>query len=190
MLEKYKKAQQQLHGNRTVEQDWNLLQTCVSLLQHLGDFRLKLIDFENRLIEIITEKGKELKQHAHQDTIDQFFMYHITDKAEISNLQNLIDLSTTNKHVEGKESVLSAVFMEIKPICEYVHDTTLASIFAPIENNLKNIMPEPLATDGADMPDYSYVPQEFITVVGQVLIIIILLLRFIHRSDSFFLIFF
>lgn len=167
-MEKYKKAQQQLNVSRTVEQDWNLLQTCVSLLQHIGDFRLKLTEFENRLVDVITEKGKELKLHTVDETIDKYFMYKITDKAETTNLQNLVELAAAHKSIDDTESVLAAVFLEIKPICEYVHDTTLASIFSPIENNLKSIVPEPLATDAADLPDYSIVPQEFITVVGQV----------------------
>lgn len=145
------------------------MQTCVSLLQHIGDFRLKLIEFESKVVDVIVEKGKELKQHASDESIDQFCMYKITDKAEIANLQNLLELAPGHKNIESNGSVLSAVFLEIKPICEYVHDTTLASIFSPIENNFKNILPEPLATDAADLPDYSFVPQEFITVVGQVI---------------------
>lgn len=165
-LDKYQKAQQQLHGSRSTEQDWNLLQTCVSLLQHIGDFRMKLIEFEEKITGIVLEKGKEFNQSA--DKLDPYFRYNLTVKTEVNDLLDLLECASAPRNIENTEGVLSPVFLEIKPICEYVHDTTLASICAPIENNFKNIVSEQsISTDVSDLPDYSFAPQEFITVVGQ-----------------------
>lgn len=155
-----------MNSSRSSEQDWNLLQTCISLLQHIGDFRLKLIDFEKKLSDVIVEKGRDLQPRADQ-SLDKYFMYKISGKSEIAELRSQLECATTTSNPDNPDGVLSAVFLEIKPVCEYVHDTTLASIFVPIENNLKSIISDEVA-DAADLPDYSFAPQEFITVVGQV----------------------
>lgn len=57
----------------------------------------------------------------------------------------------------------------IKPICEEIHDTTLASVFIPIENHLKTIEPSENFND-QDLPEFSYAPQEYITQIGQYLL--------------------
>lgn len=128
---------------------------------------MKLIEFEEKITAIVLEKGKELNSSA--DKLDQYFRYNLTSKTELNDLKNLLECAAAPKNIENTEGVLAPVFLEIKPICEYVHDTTLASICAPIENNFKNIVSEQsVSTDVGDLPDYSFAPQEFITVVGQV----------------------
>lgn len=166
IFDKYKKAQQQLNSSRSSEQDWNLLQTCISLLQHIGDFRMKLTDFEKKVSDIIVEKGRDLQQRSDQ-SLDRYFVYKISGKSEIAELRNQLECAQVSSNPDNPDGVLSSVFLEIKPVCEYVHDITLASIFVPIEYNLKTIISDQVA-DAADLPDYSFAPQEFITVVGQV----------------------
>lgn len=169
-MEKYRKAQQQLHASQSTEQDWNLLQTCISLLQYIGDFRINLSDFETTLSKIILSKEKEIA-NQNENPIEQCSTYQITGKREWDDFKKLVDNAHVLYSYQHRGGIFSSIFDQIKPICEYIHDTTLASIFAPIENQLKSMEIEQDSSDasGTDLPDYSFAPQEFITVIGQVI---------------------
>lgn len=166
VLDKFKKAQQQLHASHGAEHDWNLLQTCISLLEHIGDFRLKLIDFEKKIIQSIQEKKKEIDD-TDQVTSYSCSHYKLSSKYELNDFQKLFDKS------QELHGVFSNIFDAITPTCEYIHDTILAAIFTPIENQLKGAHfdnDENIELSGNDLPDFSFSfsPQEFITVIGQV----------------------
>lgn len=170
MLEKFRKAQQQLHASQGTEHDWNLLQTCVSLLEHIGDFRLKLSEYEQRIVQSVQEKKKEIDE-GESSIAYICSTYKISGKRETNDFKKLVDNSQVLSSFDQRGGIFSSVFDSIKPICEYVHDTTLAAIFTPIENQLKaaNLeSDENIELNGDDLPDYSFAPQEFITVIGQV----------------------
>lgn len=172
-MEKYKKAQQQLHASQGNENDWNLLQTCISLLQHVGDFRLKMSEFEEKLSKIVKEKEDELKDENTTSISHIFSSYKLIGKRQQNDFQKLVDSSQVLSTYEKRGGIFEQIFDQIKPICEYVHDTTLASIFAPIEKQMVGIVPDSehdVDESGTDLPDYSYAPQEFITVIGQYLL--------------------
>lgn len=169
-MEKFRKAQQQLHASQGTEHDWNLLQICVSLLEHIGDFRLKLSEFEQRIVRSVQEKKKEIDE-GDLNIAYICSTYKITGKRELNDFKKLIDNSQVLSSIDHRSGIFASVFDSIKPICEYIHDTTLAAIFTPIENQLKaaNLeSDENLEMNGDDLPDYSFAPQEFITVIGQV----------------------
>lgn len=173
VLEKYKKAQQQLHASRGSENDWSLLQTCISLLQHVGDFRLKLSEFEEKLSKIVKEKSAELREENITSLAYIFSSYKLSGKRQQNDFQKLVENAQLLSTYEKRGGIFDPIFDQIKPICEYVHDTTLASIFAPIEKQMINIVPDTEHSEGAtgdDLPDYSFAPQEFITVIGQYLL--------------------
>lgn len=164
-MEKFKKAQQQLHASLNGEHDWNLLQTCISLLEHIGDFRLKLIDFDKKIVLSIQEKKKEIDATDMHDTTYLFSNYKLSSKSELNEFQKLFDKS------QHRLGVFAGIFDAITPTCEYIHDTILAAIFTPIENQLKGAnfdSDENVELSNNDLPDYSFAPQEFITVIGQV----------------------
>lgn len=160
VLDKFKKAQQQLHASHG-EHDWNLLQTSISLLEHIGDFRLKLMETQEKILQRIQEKNKEIKNP--DQTISYLCSnYKLSSKCELNDFQRLLN----------RVEIFSNIFDAITPTCEYIHDTMLAAIFAPIENQLKGAnfdSDENAESSGSnDLPDYSFAPQEFITVIGQV----------------------
>lgn len=174
VLEKFKRAQQQLHASQGSEYDWNLLQTCISLLEHIGDFRLKLDEFERNICVAAQEKKREMDENSATCIGYICSSYRLVSKREINEYDRLIESTQIISSYEQRGGIFASVFDSIKPICEYIHDTTLASIFTPIENQLKNTPFEnSTETDltgggGGDLPDYSFAPQEFITVIGQV----------------------
>lgn len=170
MLEKFKKAQQQLHASQGTEHDWNLLQTCISLLEHIGEFRLKVSEFEQQIIQSVHEKKKEIDEGNHSIAYI-CSNYKICGKRELNDFKKLVENAQVLSSFDQRGGIFSTVFDAIKPICEYIHDTTLAAIFAPIEIQLKTAQlesDENMELSGSDLPDYSFAPQEFITVIGQV----------------------
>lgn len=140
------------------------------MLQHIGDFRLKLHEFEEHVSKLLLQKHESLTHQNASDPQSVLSAYKITDKRSKSEFKKLAETSRTLSNYEQQEGIFFSAFSYIKPICEYLHDTTLASIFTPIENQLTNILPdEHNASDVGvnDLPDYSFVPQEFITIIGQ-----------------------
>lgn len=169
-MEKFKKAQQQLHASQGTESDWNLLQICVSLLEHIGNFRLKVSEFEKTIVQSIEKKKKEIDD-GESNIAYICSNYKICGKRELNNFKKLVENAQVLSSFDQRGGIFSGVFDTIKPICEYMHDTTLAAIFMPIETQLKAAQLESDESgdlNSDDLPDYSFAPQEFITVVGQV----------------------
>lgn len=170
VLDKFRKAQQQLHASQGNEHDWNLLQTCISLLEHIGDFRLKLSDLEKKIVDSVQQKKKEIDD-GDDSIVHICSNYKISGKRELNDFQKLVDNSQVLSSFDQRGGIFASIFDSIKPICEYVHDTTLAAIFAPIDSQLRTaqlVSDENMELSGSDLPDYSFAPQEFITVIGQV----------------------
>lgn len=169
-MEKFRKAQQQLHASQGSEHDWNLLQTCIALLEHIGDFRLKLSELEKTIVASVQQKKNEVEEGC--ESIAYICSnYKISTKRELNDFQKLVDNSRVLSSFDQRAGIFASIFDAIKPICEYVHDTTLALIFAPIDKQLKCAQlecNENAEFGGNDLPDYSFAPQEFITVIGQV----------------------
>lgn len=168
-MDKFKKAQQQLHASQGREYDWVLLQSCISLLHNIGDFRLKLADTEQRIIQAALDKHKQIEA-GDKSAPYVCANYRISSTRESHDFKRLVTNAHTISSFDKQEGIFATIYNTIKPICEYVHDTLLASIFTPIENQLKTVQFDQDRNEvgGNDLPDYSFAPQEFITMVGQV----------------------
>lgn len=141
-------------------------------MHNIGDFRIKLAATEQRIIQAALDKNK----HIESDDKSTAFIcanYRIRSTRELSEFKKLLTNAQTISSFDKQDGIFAAIYNTIKPICEYIHDTLLASIFMPIENQLKAIQFDQDRNDlggGTDLPDYSFAPQEFITMVGQVTI--------------------
>lgn len=163
-MEKYRRAQKQLAASRPVEESWTLIQSCTTLLQHIGEFLVGLAELEPGIVSQLREVNERVQR---QDLKE--FRYKVLRKGEVNELKKLV----VGLEEEGEGS-LFGVFRRVvdevvRPICAAVHETTLLSIFGPIEGHLKAIAPPEDEMHGDDLPDYSYAPQEYITQVGQYL---------------------
>lgn len=164
-LEKYKKSQNQLNASKTTEENWNLLQICISLLTYIGDFKTNLDDFELKFSDSVLEKMEKIESQTDED-----FCYKITGKRELNEFKKLVRIVKEQRSTipeSGNSGIFGSVKDQIKPICDEIHDTTLTSVFIPIENHLKNIEP---SDDDQDLPEFSYAPREYITQIGQYLL--------------------
>lgn len=137
------------------------MQSCISLLKYLGDFAEQLIALEQRVVAAILDKHSTLNT-------PQTLGYQIFGKRELNEFQSLVDV-VSNIDAADMGTAFKAARDQITSVCEYTHDTTLASVFAPIEVHLKTMDggSEALAvSSGGDLPDFSFAPQEFITQVS------------------------
>ncbi|XP_059616324.1 conserved oligomeric Golgi complex subunit 7 [Phlebotomus argentipes] len=166
-LDKYKKAQKQLDATRNVP-NVNFLQICTTLLQYLGDFILQLTTFEE---EVIAKILATYEQVCRQEMSSfQYKVLRKQDVSEIKKFKNLVNEKQTRGDFGSNPwSIFSGLIEVVKPICAEIHDTTLASVFAPIETHLRTIEPTDSSSSSTDLPDYSFAPQEYITQVGQYL---------------------
>lgn len=165
-LDKYKRAQKQLEASRSVEESWTLIQSCTTLLQNIGEFMMSLSELE----PAIEAQVREMHGRVGRQDLSEF-TYKILRKAEVNELKRLAGAIEENHEAgSGLFNVFKKVVEEtINPICASVHETTLLSIFGPIEGHLKDIAPPEDVMHGEDLPDYSFAPQEYITQVGQYL---------------------
>lgn len=168
-LDKYRRAHKQLEASRAVEESWTLIQSCTTLLQHIGEFLLSL---SSEVEPLIKSQVTDMQERLLEDSTntDHYFRYKIPRKSERNEFQKLA--TTIAEDQESSHPVFRGLIQEsVVPVCAMVHDTTLTSIFQPIEGHLGDIAPreEDALAHGEDLPDYSYAPQEYITQVGQYL---------------------
>ncbi|GAB0089167.1 Conserved oligomeric Golgi complex subunit 7 [Sergentomyia squamirostris] len=165
-LDKYKKAQKQLDATRNTP-NVNFLQICTTLLQHFGEFIIQLSSFEEEVIsKVLNTYEKMCRQES---SSFQYKVLRKQDVSEIKKFKNLINEKQIQGDLANPWSIFATLIEVVKPICAEIHDTTLASVFAPIETHLRNIEPTDLSSSSTDLPDYSFAPQEYITQVGQYL---------------------
>lgn len=151
-----------------MEESWTLIQSCTTLLQHIGEFMEGLSELEPAISLQILEMHERVQK---QDLAE--FRYKVLRKADVNELRRL---ATTIEDNEEEKNNFCAFHLfrklieeTVNPICASVHETTLMAIFAPIETHFKDISPPEDVMHGEDLPDYSFAPQEFITQVGQYL---------------------
>lgn len=165
-LEKYKKAQRQIESSRsshTEQQDWSLLQVCISLMQNVGDLKLHVDNIESKLVTAILDLNEKLQKD------DEFFRYRMASKREEKDFKKLVTLINEGNKV-NKSILCTTVMDTLQPLCGEIHDSLLAIIFTPVEGHLKQVTTHDLfnqSTTTTDLPDYSFVPLEYITLVGQ-----------------------
>ncbi|CRL05018.1 CLUMA_CG018137, isoform A [Clunio marinus] len=157
-LEKMKKAQLQLDASsRNDHQDWNLLQICITFLQIIGNFKIKLDDVEETIKKMMLAKWKEIKSKEE-------FCYKLVGQRDISDFERI-----TNRLIANETSVIfETLTTPIDGIAKDSHHMLLRLIFAPIEGFFKKL--EISDSNDADLPDYSFSPFEYITEIGQFLL--------------------
>lgn len=159
-LERIKKAQLQLDATRSDHQDWNLLSICISFLQIIGSFKMKLDGVEENIKQNMLTKFKQIK--ANED-----FGYKLVGQRDICDFDRLINRLLANESTVVFESLANPIDLVVKDS----HQMLLRLIFAPIETFFKKLEINNSDSDStADLPDYSFTPHEYITEIGQFLL--------------------
>lgn len=174
-LEKYKKAQKQIEASKSKQQDWSLLQVCIALMQNMGDLYLQVETLEDKLADVIKTVNEKINSVGGEP-----FSYKIPGTREEKELKKLMaqvvarqeaTLGLTDAVNTEKHGILGKAMEVLYPLCGEIHETLLSIIFAPVEEHLKQVAAQSQTGDvlgaSTDLPDYSFVPQEYITLVGQ-----------------------
>ncbi|XP_012242067.1 conserved oligomeric Golgi complex subunit 7 [Bombus impatiens] len=169
-LDKYQVAIRQLEHKKVKHEDWNLFQMCLTLMQTIGDLLGQIQQFEKSLIIDITEANNKL-QSTSGSVFNQYkkLLLHTSSQNELENL--------TASFQKEEETILDPIIKSIHKLCSDLHRATYEVIFAPIFTQLLSVQKAPAwSTEinkmthlSADLPDYSFAPQEYITQVGQYL---------------------
>lgn len=155
-LDKFKKSQLQLDASRSEKQDWNLLQICISLLQNIGIFKMKLDEIEEKIRSLLMAKSKQIENHEH-------FSYKIVGKRDIQDFNKYIARLSSNDLV-----IFESCFQTIESVTKDAHEMLLRNVFAPIEGYFKQL--EINESSSLDLPDFSLTPLTYITEIGQFLL--------------------
>ncbi|XP_078039653.1 conserved oligomeric Golgi complex subunit 7 isoform X2 [Augochlora pura] len=169
-LEKYQAVVWQLERKKVKHEDWNLFQMCLTLMQSIGDLLGHVQQFEKSLVIDITEANNKLQSTA----IGVFSQY----KKLLLNASSQTELENLVASFQREETtILDSIVKSIHKLCSDLHRATYEVIFAPIFTQLLLVQKAPawsmdankLTQLSADLPDYSFSPQEYITQVGQYL---------------------
>lgn len=158
--DQYKVALRQLNRNKKKEEDWTTFQLCLSLLQSTGDVLLQLQQFEKELTSVLVEQ----KQNFLVDY--KYLLLSHQDRKEYESLLKCV--------TEGTQlSLLDHVTTEFSKLCEDIHHTTYQVVFAPVASHLEIVQSKKTwlqftnsSMNAAELPDYSFTPQEYITQVN------------------------
>uniref|UniRef100_A0A182TFH4 Conserved oligomeric Golgi complex subunit 7 n=1 Tax=Anopheles melas TaxID=34690 RepID=A0A182TFH4_9DIPT len=172
-LDQYNKVQKQLAASQPSQTDWNLLQLSVVLLQYLGSFRQAAYELEQTFLQQVLTKHSQITAGSSRAR----FEYRLNTKGEFNELHKLATTFQQTSSEPGRE-YFSEFHQRMKRTCEDIHDTMLQIAFSPITKNFKQIEPAATGPTGAaggtaamdTLPDYSYAPQEYITLISQYLL--------------------
>nr|CAD7429418.1 unnamed protein product [Timema monikensis] len=171
-LDQYRLALRQLDKQKKVQEDWSMFQMCLTLLQNVGELlnQLKQLDRDLSMSVIDVSRKMEGQKDRNPFTCYNNLLLNSSGQKEFNSLVSSIQ--------EGEEmSLLEFIALPLKKLCSDVHHTTFQVIFAPISSQLDLVQSAPAwsttskqaVTVTPDLPDFSYVPQEYITQIGQYL---------------------
>lgn len=158
-IDQYRIVLRQIDRAKGIEEDWNMFQMCLTMMQNVGEILMNIQQFEKELTSTALEVMK-----AH-DVDYKHLLLTTSGQKEYDNLiQNV---------KEGKElSLLESVNNELQKLCVDIHHTTYQVVIAPISVQLELVQSAKAWNDTessvlptADLPDYSFAPQEYITQV-------------------------
>ncbi|KAK9878962.1 hypothetical protein WA026_003781 [Henosepilachna vigintioctopunctata] len=164
-VDQYRVALRQIERNKKNVEDWATFQLSLSLLQNSGDMLLKMKQFEKEITETVL---KDLNRKF-ENVQYKLLLLNDEDRREFDSLVKCVTEGT-------KLSLLDYVNNEFMTLCEDIHNTTYQIVLSPISSQFNVVQSAKTwkqfadsSFHSADLPDYSFTPQEYITEIGQYL---------------------
>ncbi|KAG5873515.1 hypothetical protein JTB14_026601 [Gonioctena quinquepunctata] len=162
----YRVALRQIDRSKKSEDDWNIFQLSMSLLQNTGEVILQLQQLEKDLtFEVLNLNKKKNLQY-------KILLLEPSDLREFDSLVKCVTEGT-------RLSLLDSVMTEFQKLCADIYHTTYQVLFTPISEHLEVVHSAETWSQfdnstmyNSDLPDYSFSPQEYITQIGQYLMIL------------------
>eukprot|EP00090_Calanus_glacialis_P007990 TRINITY_DN16360_c0_g1_i1.p1 TRINITY_DN16360_c0_g1~~TRINITY_DN16360_c0_g1_i1.p1 ORF type:complete len:756 (-),score=324.33 TRINITY_DN16360_c0_g1_i1:133-2346(-) len=176
-LDRYRRLMRRLEKRKVVvDDDWSVLQHCLSANQATGDLMLQLEQLE---VTLSTSFLECCRQFLGPDSADLPLQQHhifLLDSPSIISLSELF--SAVSSNTGSATPLLQQSISLLSSTCSDLQKTTFSIMFHPISSQLELI--PTLSTWAAtttgqgtlhttDMPDFSFSPSEYITCVGEYL---------------------
>ncbi|XP_074109014.1 conserved oligomeric Golgi complex subunit 7 [Cotesia typhae] len=162
-LENYSTCLTLIGSGRSRTENWGLFQQCLTLMQIIGSLQLTINDINRQLIAAVNENKLKLF-----NCNNNFGKFHLL----LTNNGDKVIKEMTDA-VNGGH--FDEINKRINQLCLSLYRGTYDVIFGPIYTQLLIIKTlkwrrvDKIAANEVDLPDYSFIPQEFITLVGQYL---------------------
>jgi len=176
-LDRYKRLMRRLEKRKVVvDDDWSVLQHCLSANQATGDLMLQLEHLEVTLSTSFLEATRQFLGPDSSDSPLQQHHIFLLDSPSIISLSELFTAVSSN--TGSATPLLQQSISLLSSTCSDLQKTTFSIMFHPISSQLELIPSLSVwaaTTTGqgtlntADMPDFSFSPSEYITCVGEYL---------------------
>ena len=175
-VERFTILMKRLDRRKAASHSWLILQQSLTLNQICGDLMLQLEDLDGNLSHEFLDRTKSFLLHSSDKAIHHHDLY-LLDNPSAKKLKSFHD--SVN---QGIEFPISSGLLKIATkLCKEIQASTFGILFHPVVDHLsvinqpltiENIWKSPYAGSDsrqADMPVFSFVPQEYITQIGQYL---------------------
>ncbi|PNF30976.1 Conserved oligomeric Golgi complex subunit 7 [Cryptotermes secundus] len=174
-LDQYRHILRQLDFQKSDREDWNMFQMCLTLLQSVGELLNQLRQLDRDVTRSLLDVSRKLSDLNGSKEGNPFIQFK---KLLLSSAgQKELDALFSSMQ-EGEQMLLEEhITLSLNKLCSDVHHTTFQVIFAPISVQLEQVqsasawssVSKPATAISADLPAFSFAPQEYITQIGQYL---------------------
>lgn len=164
-LKNYSTVIHRAHLSVGSKENWNLMQSCLSILSNLADVQKRVIQLSELVSGGILSVSS--KNTDGDGGLFEIYMKGIKHSKLFSFQREL----RAQEDLETVLVVFPKIMEEIATNLIETHEITINILVTPIEEHLKQTTPSnPTGSTSADLPSFSFAPQEDITQIGQYLL--------------------
>lgn len=185
-VERFLNLTKRLDKRKTASHSWLILQQSLTLNQVCGDLLLQLEKLDLTLSHEFLERTKPFLGGSSDRAVHQHDLYLLESAGAATTTTNsaaaLRAFHTSVSEEGGRDfSMTGAMLRAVARACKDVQSSTFAILFHPIIDHFVSVNSAQMTesvwksqsagsdSKAADMPVFSFVPQEYITQVGQYL---------------------
>jgi len=175
-LDRYRKLIRRLEKKKViVDDDWSVLQNCLSANQCTGELQMMIEKLEITLSSMFLEACRGyLGQDSSEAPLQQHHIFLLDSDAIVS----LNELYSSISSSSSMSTMLHKSLSLLSSVCSDLQKTTFTVMFHPVSTQLELVpgldtwsarTSGHSSVDTADMPEFSLSPSEYITCIGEYL---------------------
>ena len=192
-LDRYRKMTRRLEKKKViVDDDWSVLQHCLTANQMTGELIMMLEHLDISLTSIFLDSSRGyLGQDSSESPLQQHHIFMLEKCEAIMDLNDLHMKVTSNESTSV--SLLHQSMNTLTGVCSELQKTTFSVMFHPVSTQMEvipgleawlSLTSGQSSVDTADMPEFSLSPSEYITCVGEYLMTLPQHLEPVMAGDS------
>ena len=177
-LDRYRKMTRRLEKKKViVDDDWSVLQHCLTANQMTGELIIMLENLDISLASTFLEASRGyLGQDSSESPLHQHHLFMLERSEAIMALNDLYMKVTSTESTAA--SMLQESMTTLSGVCSELQKTTFSVMFHPVSTQMEVIpgletwlsrTSGQSSVDTVDMPEFSLSPSEYITCVGEYL---------------------